>query len=472
MFNKSLIISIFILSLLNLVTCKTEIVHTLSPCNNTVNAEVASFYTTNQHEYDIFVSHEELLKLPCQIMIVKVDGMTRSVAHIQLEEYKFSGLHRLLVSQEDVSDGWQVEEEEEVFNIDPLSLNYLMAQEGANRDARNKEFWMNVLNDTKDNFDFSKKQKYNLVLYMMHILGLDNLQSDWINDFYVVLLIKRNPYLNDEFVTELENAVLNYAQPILSYIKGHFTAVLQSKVEDELYQKILTDDEFIKSTVQSIYKALEGHFRNEIGTYGRSSVAKKANEKFSNLSQDDLESFFLNYDTIMDPTLDPFDYTHPVAKENPIDQLINEFGDISIYKIKYFILEQFELVGKKRPRVSEGRVYAQEDTCHLTNMEKVAMVTQANEKLVLKEDRLNSKNFSDLFKGCTKQEDGNTVYFKVDLQPYSENKICEIVYVRKYSDHMNYSSEILVDTYSLYTKTVSCNRLTRGVIEGTNNLII
>jgi hypothetical protein len=389
-----------------------------------------------------------------------------------LEQYKFSGLHRVLVSQEDVSDGWGFEEEDEVIALDTLSLNHMLKQEGANRDARNKEFWMNVLNDTKNNFDVSKKQKYYLTLYYMHLLGFDNLESSWINDFYAVLLIKRNPYLNDNFVTDLENAVLNYAQPILSHIRTQFTSILQSHVEDELYKKVLNDDQFTSETFQLVVNALNGHFHDNVEAFGRSSVAIKANEKFSNLTQEDLESFFLNYDTVMDATLDPFDYTHPINEENPVDTLLQEITNIELYKIKYFLLEKFELIGKKRARVSERRVYAPKDQCHLTTLEKKAMITQANQELVLKEDSLNSQNFESLFEGCEKQENGNSVLLRVVLKPYTEQKICEIVYKRNYSDHMNYSSEILVDTYSLYTQMVSCNRLTRGVIEGTNYILI
>ena len=466
------IITYLLFSLIYAASSTLNVVHQETDCNPNVKNEVVSFYYNNRKTYDIFVPTNELSNLECKMTIYNLDGIPRTVAYINLEKYKFSGLHKLIIFHEDAFDGWTYEDESEVLDLYKDSLNVLIQENKIDRKTRNKTFWINVLKTVNDKFDFNKKQKYFWTLSYMSILGFDSLLYNWVVDFYSVYLVKENPYLNEEFLSDLEEAVLDYGKTYFDTLFGKLKQILSQKIEKEVFEKVKNDSEFIKNETIKVYNALKGHLLEDNKEYGRNSIAVKANEKFSPVTIEELKNFFVNYDTSLNPNLDPFDYEHPVPEKDGESKLLEELGDIEIYKIQYFVLQKFEMIGMKRSRYSYGSVRAPTDTCKLTDFEKEGFTKLAEEKLILNQELSGNENLVTKYVSCEKETKGNKIYFRIVYKPYSED-LCEIVFEHKQISLNNSVTEILFDTNDRYTNIVSCDLQTRKAIEeGENQYLI
>lgn len=448
------------------------------PCSTEQRDKYISFYKKNFQLYDLFLADVDLKKLKCFFQVFLVDGMNRTVLWVDFPQETFPNYANLYISHSNPSEFPQFEENLEIPLLEgSLNQIYLQEKSGqAERENRVAQFLLPVVNDAFSKFQVDKKKDYFDQMYLMNRMNLDKLMNNLVADFFGVFLALEYPFIFQNWQEDLTKIALSEGESILPKLLLQFQNKLDSKVANSTYKKINKNMDFVQMEFAFILNLLGTYDGSGENGYGRNYLGQALNQKFFAVGLEDLTNFYDDFLVTIDKKLD-LEFTFKPDGQNESEQFQNLLAiiqNIPVYQIQFFVYEKFELIGLKRNDLNSNSFMSMsrdpQDNCGLTQNKKTEFLQLGLEEKVLNET-IHKADLISIYVRCEKSVNNNTELFKLILKP-DGNQQCEMVVMQTDLGQGQFQKEILLDTFPIASKFVSCMRYVRGVLQRQNYILI
>ena len=450
-------------------------------CNPQVKSQYMAFYKQNFAQNDLLVSDDLASKQKCYFQIFRVDSVLTTLAWIDLASLNLPGISNFIISQVDVSSGWKVEENMEIPVLTGSYNETLIKEKSGELDRaqRMTNFFAPIIQNTLNKFEVSKKKEYYEILYFMNKMGFDVLQEFWYCDFFAVYIEILEPYLFQNFKKDFTAAVVEKGLHVIQFLTNLFQTVLNRDIAKKTFDHVSTDVNYVEAKFKEIVEIMATHLSESNENVGRNYLSVAMNLEMTSITKDELYYFISGFIRTVDKTKkEGFVFKLPDLEEGAeartdqeeIEMLLNIMRSLDPYRIQFYLLEKFELVGLERAR-KNGMSFnfmsrTPADNCGLTDNNINSFIDLAITQKVLDSSTFSSQTQKDMFVRCEKIVDQNTEFFKLILKP-DNNQECEVVIKRE-----NDQIIVLLDTFVQYGSKVSCMRYTRGILAVNKFLMI
>jgi len=444
------------------------------PCSQDQKKAYIGYYNANITTFDLFLANLDLSRMNCYFQVFLVDGIHKTVMWIDFSDSGFEGYKNLYISHSNASELPSFEENLEIPLLNG-SLNEVLLQEkqgDSKRDDRVFEFLKPLVMEAFNDFEVSKKYEYYETLFLMNRINLDKLMNVMITDFFGVFLVKEQEFIYDNFQKDLVAAAVRLGKDILPKLNAEFQQVLDDTVAKRTFYKISNDLNYVKQEFVKIQNVLAACENPESVSYGRNEVSKKMNFLYNKITLDDLKNFIRDFEITIDKKKD-LDYVFELNdKEVNKKNILKYMNTIPFYKIQFFLLEKFEIIKYKRNDRNGYSMFnrAPKDNCGLTENKIMRFLNLGVEEKAVLSSMLTT-DLKNTFIGCDKIVQGNQELYQMYLLP-NNDQYCELMILQKDLGEQQFSTEVLLDTYPIKQKYVSCMRYCRGVVQKSMYLLI
>lgn len=448
------------------------------PCSAQQKESYVSFYQKNFKDYDLFLANVDFRKLKCYFQVFLVEGMNRTVIWADFPEETFPNYGNLYISHSNPSEFPTFEENLEI----PLlsgSLNEILLQEkagSANRSDRVSKFLVPIVREAFDDFQVDKKKDYFDRMFLMNRMNLDKLMNNLVADFFGNFVEKQQGFIASNWKEDLAHVVLSQGADILAQLLIQFQNKLDSKVANSTYKKVNKNFNFVQAEFKFILEMLKVYAAPDGNGYGRNYLGQALNKAFYPIGLGDLQNFYNDFLVTIDKKLD-LDFNFEVEGQNEGEQfsnLLQIMQEIPVYQIQFFVYEKFELIGLKRGDTNSKSFMSMsrtpQDNCGLTLNKKTEFLNLGVTEKVLNESILKAALIS-IYVRCEKSVNNNLEFFKLILKP-DQDQECEMIVLQKDLGSGQFETQILLDTFPIPKKYVSCMRYVRGVLQRQNYILI
>ena len=468
---KLIIISILIITLLSSTQCKVRSDVIKTNCTKDMKSKFIKFYEKNIKEYNLLSLPEEFAEEDCFFLNVKDGSVNKVVLFMDVITTSPENRDQLIISQYDPSRPWEFETNTSL-DIMKGSYNSLFLEEknsseqSSNRIINFLKLLMIPLIDSVDVNDYTDLIPF---FKLSKMLGFENSMNSVFVNIADGQINKNLKFYLDNFPELALETFLMISEELQNKLSNKFeSTILNLETQQEIEYITEHDPEELFELFQYIIRNMK-LLTTKNGTFGRSQLAKKANEKLNAINGQQIIYFLSDYHKKIDKSKS-IDWMHPSLQTDLNDnnvkkKLIKELEQIKDYEFQYYIIELFAMMGIKILTSKDKKagmiemVFSSSDKCLLTNFELNEMIqTAIDHQWVL--STTVKKETRKILRACYKSVNGNVETFVIKINPTGKSR-CEIVIQRtdkEGKDGLSRELVVIPDTSDYYTYGNSCLR--------------